>query len=544
MKYVYILEDDPKFRDDIVEAVQKVDSQLAVRCFNSLESFAKWIKLLLAEGASSLSKGGQALPHLAEQVVSGSNDQLLLLICKNEFFGSKNMPLLQKTRELFITKGLCPPHEPTSLVITTFEDPDFDIKVVGDRIINNVIFKPFDKLILQQHLAFAISGRRPPSQYTIHNVKTTTTIEMLKDVEIEAISDVGFVSRSNRQIPVGALAKYYSPSFVSQKKQISMLATCVFSSPHPDYKDHFRCAFSYVAADPFQISNLRKEARKKEAKPFPFEWLGNVPKEPVHVAIICGDDEATIHFKTSLEKFFSNIKVHLFPHLQTFIYAIDLESAKKNKTIDLASLPPVPTTFHAIFAEDSHFEGNYKDRWIGLSDILKKTMAPPTQNLTGRTEFFMLASKSASTLRDTALGEVARDVFFTPLDPMYIVKKMLIFMPQLNPTEEFNFPTVHNRHTAKVVTPIEISEFSEAGLVMKYYRPISLGAFRDFVLWLPHQLDLPEFLATCNYSEESKSEKGIYFNHFVFFGMNDHFLKQIRRWILQNHVQNKQNESA
>ncbi|MBK9322322.1 MAG: hypothetical protein IPM97_05105 [Bdellovibrionaceae bacterium] len=331
MKYVYILEDDPKFRDDIVEAVQKVDSQLAVRCFNSLESFAKWIKLLLAEGASSLSKGGQALPHLAEQVVSGSNDQLLLLICKNEFFGSKNMPLLQKTRELFITKGLCPPHEPTSLVITTFEDPDFDIKVVGDRIINNVIFKPFDKLILQQHLAFAISGRRPPSQYTIHNVKTTTTIEMLKDVEIEAISDVGFVSRSNRQIPVGALAKYYSPSFVSQKKQISMLATCVFSSPHPDYKDHFRCAFSYVAADPFQISNLRKEARKKEAKPFPFEWLGNVPKEPVHVAIICGDDEATIHFKTSLEKFFSNIKVHLFPHLQTFIYAIDLESAKKTK---------------------------------------------------------------------------------------------------------------------------------------------------------------------------------------------------------------------
>ena len=121
---------------------------------------------------------------------------------------------------------------------------------------------------------------------------------------------------------------------------------------------------------------------------------------------------------------------------------------------------------------------------------------------------------------------------------------MLIFLPQLHLTEELNLPTVLHRHVAKAARPIEISEFSEAGLVIKYYRPISAGAFREFVLWLPHELDLPEFLATCNYNEESQAEKGVFFNHFIFFGLNDHFLRHLRRWILQNHVQSKESEGG
>ncbi|RYZ78576.1 MAG: hypothetical protein EOP06_28790, partial [Proteobacteria bacterium] len=204
MKYIYILENDIKFRDEMIEAIQKIDPQLGVRWFEHLDQFAKWIRLAMNEGATAIPKGGQTLPQLLEASSAGAAHQLLLVISSEEFLGAKHMSLLRKTREMFIRKGLCPASDPTSLVLTSFESPTFDIKLVEDRIINNVIFKPFDKLILQQHLIFAIGGRHPPSQYSVHNMKTTATIEMLKEVDIECLSDVGFISISNRPITVGS----------------------------------------------------------------------------------------------------------------------------------------------------------------------------------------------------------------------------------------------------------------------------------------------------------------------------------------------------
>src|SRR5690606_18807521 len=129
------------------------------------------------------------------------------------------------------------------------------------------------------------------------------------------------------------------------------------------------------------------------------------------------------------------------------------------------------------------------------------------------------------------LGGMVSDIFYQPIDPIYMMKKLMVFIPSLSPKEEAKTLTIHQPHIAKVASPIQISEFSEAGLVFKYYRSISIGAFREFVLWLPHELDTPEFLASCNYSEESKATKGEFFNHFVFFGTSDRFLKHIRRWI-------------
>lgn len=527
----------------MIEAIHKIDPQLRVRYFLSLEEFAKWIRVVMEEGAMAIPKGGTPPPGQAEDS-GGSPPQLALVVSKNEFLGTKHMALLRKTRELFIKKGLCTAEDPTSLVITSFENPDFDIKLVEDRIINNVIFKPFDKLILQQHLTFAIDGRHPPSQYSVHKMKTSAAIEMLKEVQMESISDVGFISISNRPIAVGSLAKYYSPSFISLKHK-SMMALCYRCDPHPEIPDQFRCGFTFLAADPYQITNIRKEVRQKDAKPFEYEWYAPVTKEPVEIAFICKEEELRENFKYNIEKSFLNVKVHLFSHLQEFVYAVDPDLARKEKkNIDFDKLPPVPGTFHAIFGEESLFEENFKERWQSILETVQKKLRAPSGNPSGKTELFLVSKKTYSDSEERALGEILKDIFFLPMDSIYVSKKLMVFLPQLSPSETFNVVTIEQKHLAKAASPIEISEFSEAGLVMKYYRPISAGAFREFVLWLPHELDLPEFLATCNFSEESKNEKSLFFNHFVFFGMSDHFLKHIRRWILQNHVASKESESA
>jgi hypothetical protein len=542
MKYIYILENEEKFRDEMIEAIRKIDPQLLVRYFTSLEEFSKWIKRVMVEGSEALTKGGSA-PAGQLEPTEGPH-QLPLIISKNEFLGAQHKSLLRKTRDLFIKKGLCTPEDPTSLVITSFENPDFDIKLAEDRIINNVIFKPFDKLILQQHLAFAIGGRHPVSSYSVHNMKTTAAIEMLKEVEMEALSDVGFVSISNRPIKVGALAKYYSPAFISIQHK-SMMALCIRCEPHPDRKDFYRCGFTFLAADTFQITNIRKQVRAKDAVMFDHPWVTSPQTTMLaEIAVITSEDNLGQHFKDSMKKSFGNVEIHHFANLQDFLYTVDPELAKKDKReIDFSKRPHIKNTLHAIVADNTLFEGSFHERWQTILDTVSAKLKKP-DTPSGKTEVFMISKRAFSDPEERALGELVRDIFFQPVDPIYLSKKLMTFIPSLQPNEEMKIVTIHQPHVAKAASPIQISEFSEAGLVFKYYRPITTGAFREFVLWLPHELDTPEFLATCNYSEESTTTKGEYFNHFVFFGTTDHYLKYIRRWILQNHVLGKESESA
>ncbi|HEY8270648.1 MAG TPA: hypothetical protein VIG33_07140 [Pseudobdellovibrionaceae bacterium] len=540
MKYVYILENDEKFRDEMIEAIHKSDPLLVVHYFSSLDEFSKWIKLVIQVGPQALPRGGTAAP--GQLNTAEDTHQLSLIIAKNELLGVKHMALLKKTRELFIQKGLCPAEDPTSLVLTTFENPDFDIKLAEDRIINNVIFKPFDKLILQQHLNFAIGGRHPPSQYAVHNMKTAATIEMLKEVEIEAFSDVGFISISNRPITVGSVAKYYSSAFISLRHK-SMLALCLRSDPHPDRKDYYRCSFTYLGADSFQITNIRKQVRQKDAQTFQYEWISKFPISPVEIVLISSDMDTAQFFKENIEKNYHNAKVRLFAKLQDFMHAIDPEVAKKDKR-EFDSKNRITAPINAIFGDQYLFEDNFKDRWEAILETVKMKTPPPRNNPSQKTELFILTKKNHSDPEKKALSEIVKDIFLMPMDTLYIIKKLALFLPQLSPLEKIQLPTIQYAEIAKAATLIEINEFSEAGLVMKYYRPITPGAFREFILWLPHELELPEFLATCNYHEESKNEKGVFYNQFVFFGTSDHYLKHIRRWILQNHLLSKEAESA
>jgi hypothetical protein len=64
------------------------------------------------------------------------------------------------------------------------------------------------------------------------------------------------------------------------------------------------------------------------------------------------------------------------------------------------------------------------------------------------------------------------------------------------------------------------------------------------VLWQPYEIGSPELLATCNFVEENKGEKGVFNCHFVFFGIGDQFLKHIRIWIRDNYVLSKEGSAG
>jgi hypothetical protein len=137
-------------------------------------------------------------------------------------------------------------------------------------------------------------------------------------------------------------------------------------------------------------------------------------------------------------------------------------------------------------------------------------------------------------------ASIVTDFFYKPIDRTYFIYKLYTFFPELkSPKEPITIQTNKNEETLFTANPVQIAEISEAGLMMQYYRTISVGSFRDFVLWQPYEVGAPRLVATCNYCEEAQQE-GVYNVHFVFFGMTDYFLKTIRIWIRDTYIQGKE----
>lgn len=642
MKYVYVLEKEQKFQKEIFESLQKVDPQLKVRFFDQLETFAQWVNLAIKEGASALFKGGvNTFEPPSEAASSGSEsasgDILSLIVCSNEIMGSRSMQLLRKTHELFVRKKLCTPEDPTSIVITAFDDPDFDVKLVEDRIVNNVIYKPFDPMILQQHLNFAVSGRHPPSEYTLHNMKTSTTIEMLKEAQLEKISIAGFVTVSDREVGVGTVSKYYGEEFFSGDKK-SVNARCIKCEKHPTLENQFRIHLHYFGLEPAQIKDIRKNLAKAkghllkdEPQIFERQELNTIVVLDTQLDQLLVDGLARAFPKATLIKYEnwetfekeqdphkdpcfsqnnwpipSGFKIELDAEAQKILntnpvlkenekaLGLSLENLKKInfdnsvlphsqdewKSILNSDQPLSPTAVHVVQIEHEgkrhlirvsaiNKKKNEQGQVVGIElsviemapedriTFLKKYSRWPSNpdlilmnkefygrlvageiKLSGK--HFFISEKALVDVEKRPLGAQFLDSFISPVDRNFMVMKIKSVFGLLEPSD---LEVFEKKGIVKVANPVEVSEISEAGIILKYHRAMTLGAFRKFVLVAPKETEILEYLGNCNYTQEMEGEEKYFQNHFVFFGMKDHFLKYIRLWIRENYIQQKEKAS-
>jgi hypothetical protein len=656
MRFVYVLEDNERFQKEIVDAIQNIDPKIQIRLFGDLEEFVTWIKSMVVSGASSITLGGLSPLWIMAEPVKEEAHQLVAVISKIEFLGPQQLPLLKKTRDQFIKKKLCTEEDPTAFVLTTFDEPDFKIKDLHDRILNNVIFKPFDRLILIQHLTFAIDGRHAPSKYTISNQKTTALVEMLKDVKMEGFSEVGFVTRSSRLLETkNEVSKYYSAVFKAESK-VSIMGSLLSSVPDKANPNEFICTFSYFALSPLQISLLRKKVRSVDEVDFKYDW-GKVCAEshrsgrPLGVVIIDEVEASIKDLSDSLTRKFPGIEISAYKNMADFILDLDPKLVEKEKAPPPKALPQdkeitfifdaaghsivdvvrpgkdaltlfglkeseikalwwshalgiegvrkwkewmaapkdqvlilthlqnkfyikpkivekdqannqlkviftelnpdeknqffianskIPKITDALIVSHRFVSPEESEKWIKIKDVLKVRAEKRTPDL--HPELFVMSSKDFSDADLRLLGGFVRDIFYRPMDRAYIAMKFKLYFPELPKSEDTaSFPTLKNNDHMHTANPVQISEISEAGLVMQYYRAINLGAFREFVLWHPYEIGAPKLVGTCNFTEENQATKGTFNNQFVFFGMTDHFLKSIRIWIRDNYILSKEN---
>jgi hypothetical protein len=334
MKYIYVLEDDPKLQGQLYEAIRKTEPASQVRFFSSLEAFQKWIVVALQDGQASLFRGGEKCDLDLNPLSSAvdPSDELTLLISKDEWLGSRYLPLLKKTVQSFIRKKICSESDPTRLVLTAFEGPDFDLRQIMDPAISNIFFKPFDPLILDQQLHYALKGHHPPSQAFVHKVQTSEEVEMTKEAHLEAVGDVGFVTRSPREIQVGQVSKYYGDAFRATGR-IHVMARCLGSEKHPDIEGEFRVWFSYFGIPSSQISEIRRNLAKKNEPGFGSQLKVKPQKNETDWVILDPDRDRVTKYKKLAEDLFK-ARVQVFKSFESFFFQSDpiaKENAQKEK---------------------------------------------------------------------------------------------------------------------------------------------------------------------------------------------------------------------
>lgn len=499
MKCVCIVDTDQRSLNDIRISLEQIDGSLKLFEFSDLEGLQKWI----TENLKNLSENPNA-----EKI------EIKLIVGDLKFIGPKYFGLLEKVRKLFIRSSLCTAVDPTGFVLTAFEAPNLDHKLMENSLISNVLFKPFDKAILLQHLRVALVGHHSVTDSSVFKQKVKVQAEMLKEIKMEEYSEVGFRTKSDRAVQINSVAKYYGIDLFNSGRSF-VFARCIKCTPVSSIPSDFNVEFEF-----FGLTNVKNKFIRQALFKSHDEVTLNQVKEKnskqeitkVNIALIQEIENTEI--KEFLEKKYKNIDVEII-----------LDEVKMTETFkDKKSL-------HAVIVNLKEFDKENLQKWKATVDHTAGMI---------NTGLILLATINRE-FNDTDKNEfsdILTDIIQIPLDRTYLFKRLSHWLPELvTNEEEVTCLSKKAEKELKVASPIDLVEISEAGLSMKYYREIDHNSFRRFSLGTADSSDAPEILGSCYFHEKVGDA---YVNHFVFFGITDHYLKKIRKWILDSYILTKQ----
>jgi hypothetical protein len=194
-----------------------------------------------------------------------------------------------------------------------------------------------------------------------------------------------------------------------------------------------------------------------------------------------------------------------------------------------------------VLSQYNIFEEEKECRWTGLKKLLQERAEKAGRSFVAP-DLYFYSKKEISFELYRSFGTWVKDIYYLPFDKSYMMKKLLLQHPGMINKAPTTVKEYQEEVILKVANPVEITEISEAGLILKYYRNMSIGSFRDFILWLPDETETPEIIGTCNYTEKDKNGGNFHLNHFVFFGMKDLFLKHVRLWVRNSYIHSKSDE--
>lgn len=482
-----IVDTEDKSVEQTIEALRAVDVQAVIDSFPNMEAFFAH--------ANSISP---------ENIASFWNFDLMILdygIYAPQIWTEKITKLKAQNQKEF------------SIVLTSYENNFTAAKFIRPLEIYNFIFKPFDSLILKESFNLALKIKKKAAPLEMKSQSATAFIALLKEVELQTVSELGFVTLSDSQIESGSISKYFSGMFLNGKKQ-SVWAQCLVSIPHPQKPGNFINKFQFFGVDQALLTTVRKyiAAHKKDSASGAL-WNLNPPKTtvPLKLAIIGLDNEENKSLATEIANRYNNVTAEVVK-LDPSKKSADAAAAAFNHDFCINTTDIKHENFKGLFkAECVHF-------WYAPN-------VPKEDDLKAHaTEY--------------------RDLFVRPLDRSYFYKKLKIHINALSEKEPNHLINITSHEVMKVANKVKISEISELYVNLVYSRELQFKEFREFVFLSDDETQTVELPAFCHYTEKAasvgKDDEAGFLHQFVFYGMTDHFLKQIRLWLLHNYIVSNQ----
>ena len=298
-----ILEIDEKDVKTLQEVVLSLEPSIEFRVFATVEEFADWFE---------------------ELVQNAPEDELTvsLLISNRKILGQRHYSLFAKINEYMKKSGyLRDGCERIPILITAQNASGFKRETYQLDIFDNIIFKPFDEALARGKIHWAISGEDALSKEELTKQKPASPLEMLKNVRVDRITELGFRTISSERIPLGRLARYYMPSLKPLGENYGVFASCTHCDPIEGSED-FLCSFSYFGMGPLKAKNVRKVLSEAEdVSNLPLE--NSVSSLCTGVIVVSEERDLEERLDNSLNSSFRGLDYVSFSTLHDFLLETD-----------------------------------------------------------------------------------------------------------------------------------------------------------------------------------------------------------------------------
>lgn len=411
--------------------------------------------------------------------------KISLLVLSTDGFADLNQESLQKIKDKYQAR----------LILTPFEDPLKPLKKIETWPIENIIYKPFDPSILQEHLRFAAIEEKKLTTVAVHSSKENTKIEKIRRHPFVALSDFSFKLKSSTKFEIGKAYKFYHFVFQNQKKS-SLWAKLIYKKDD----DH-----EFIFCNPITpvLLNLRKKASE--------------PKARLKDIIFHGYEK-----NQSLAKIQMGLEMAGAEEVKNFISrrlpAIEI--------IDIAPDAKISTPPHVVISEVKYDAKTFAARFGAEALYFHITNDP----LPEREEAMNVLSFEAARLPK-------------PLDRNYLLRLLMAYFPALKDSDPVGiawFSVADDSLHSEIVVA---KEFSEAAFLYERETVLPRGNYQEFALPQEDETELKILKAKIQWVDEKPQQNKLFLHQVIFYGIRDNLLKRIRLWQLQAHINKKSSES-
>lgn len=384
----------------------------------------------------------------------------------------------------------------SELLLSVFDDPLKPIKKIETLPVQNIIFKPFDLTILKEHTRFAILRGQKLKPLYVHTTQSNTEIESLKKFKILQLSEFAFKIDKAYNLEINKCYKFYHPLFANKKGQHAW-GRVINSAA-----DHYELMFAQTHTT--VLSQLRRKVASSTLKVKNSKWIGLSENKNItlSVALQLQDEALQLSLRDLFSRNFKDI---------SFI---------GSKLIDPK---------HKVMADVVITDIDYDAKQLE-SQFIKKPMV---------IRIFDKDLEREDLEKRFDLDFIRME---KPVDKALLVKMFKLCFPLLEENdEEIHRITIQLNETTSLAEVLKIQDFSEAAITFTDVVKHDLGVILDIALPQDDEINLQEIKARVNFASERPNgdKEKAYSHQFVLFGMRDEYLKLIRLWALQKHIDRK-----